>query len=159
MKTKSILPFAAAFPAVLMLALFCGGCAVFAGGGTDGKADAAAEMPEATADAVACGDRMLAAIRDSDYQEFVANLSPAMRKELTMNDFESSNRQLSDKFGRITDFHYLVNLKAPEVDNLVWTVTFEQTGSEKQTIVRQLLFRVVAGRLDGKVEVFSFGFF
>ncbi len=147
------------FATLLLSALFCGGCALSGSGGGGETGNAAAEKLPASADAVACGDSMLAAIRDADYQAFIANLSPAMRKEIDPKEFETSNRQLTDKFGKIVDFHFLVNLKAPEVENLVWTVTFEQPGSDKQTIVRQLLFRVVAGQLDGRTEVFSFGFF
>lgn len=110
-------------------------------------------------EAVLKGSQLLATLQDKDYEAFCKLSSPAMKQEVTESLFNLAHQEMLEEFGEIKDFAFLTNLITPEVDNMVWVVTFTSTGSEGQEITKQLLFRVVAAELDGKCEIFSFGFF
>ena len=104
------------------------------------------------------GDGILNALRERDYRELHENIPGDLGDNVSEPDFLVSCRNLDDKFGKLKDFRFLTALETPAFDNLIWTADFVKPGTNGKPIRRQLLFRVVTMRLDGKTKVVSFGF-
>lgn len=139
---------------LLSASVFCAGCRIVDGsGGYTPPAEAADH-----AGALKLGDGILDAIRTRNYRELCKNLPGDFADQVTEPDFLASSRKLEDKFGKLRDFRFLTSLETPAFDHLIWTVDFAKDGANGKPVRRQLLFRVVAMRLDGGVKVASFGF-
>ena len=104
------------------------------------------------------GDRILAGIRDDDFQTVSGLLGNELRDRMTDKDFKTSRENITRQFGRIVGFEYLTSLETPLVENLIWRVTFERQDSKGGTIRQALLFRLVVGEVDGALNVIGFGF-
>ena len=104
------------------------------------------------------GDGILQALRERDYRKLHENIPGDLAENVSEPDFLLSCRKLDDKFGKLQDFRFLTALETPAFDNLIWSSDFLKTGTNGKPIRRQLLFRVVTMRLDGKTKVVSFGF-
>ena len=66
---------------------------------------------------------------------------------------------IEKQFGEMQSFSYLTELKTPLVQNRIWTVRFERKADQgKETVEQDLLFRLVTGEVDGKLQVLGMGF-
>ena len=139
---------------ILPVAAFCAGCRNINGsGGYNPPAETAAH-----AETLKLGDGILDAIRTRNCRQLCDNLPGDLAEHVTEPGFLASCRKLEDKFGKLRDSRFLTSLETPAFDNLIWTVAFVKDGANGKPVRRQLLFRVVAMRLDGGVKVASFGF-
>lgn len=145
--------FAAAF-AVLMLT----SCRVV-DSGERGFRDASAEEREhLMKDSGQLGDGILKAFEDRDFAALKRNMPGELSTQLTEKDFAASCRSFEEKFGELREFRLLTSLDTPAFGNLIWVVTFVRKGANGAEIRRQLLFRLVTMRVDGKTQVVSCGF-
>ncbi len=139
-----------------ILVLSTSGCAVIVEEDVPPPPEVQAEN---LANGIKCGQNILTAIQNNDYAAMKQNLTESLQQNMTPAQFAAANQQMTEEFGKIVSFNYLADLETPEVNNMVWVVTFERQNDVKQTIRRQLLFRLVTANMNGKTEVFSFGFF
>ena len=103
------------------------------------------------------GDRILDAIQKEDYREFSAAANGEGMK-ITEQEFLESERNIRNQFGKITRYEYLADLEIPMFHNMIWKVRFERDGENQKTIRQELLFRLVAGKNNGKPCVVAMGF-
>ena len=140
--------------ALLLAAVFGAGCRVTSGAGgytpPAGGSDLAAARK--------FGDGILEALRKRDYPKLVANIPGDLAEHVTEAGFLASCGKLEDKFGKVQDSRFLTSLETPAFDNLIWVADFSKPGANGKPVRRQLLFRVVTMRTDGKTKVASFGF-
>ena len=104
------------------------------------------------------GNGILKSFQDGDFAALQRNLPGELSEHMTEKDFSTSCRNFREKFGRIQDFRLLTDLATPAFGNLIWVVTFVKPGTDGKEIRRQLLFRLVTIKVDGKTEVVSCGF-
>ena len=78
--------------------------------------------------------------------------------QMTLQDFKTSHKNMTEIFGKLISFEFLVSLKTPAVKNLIWKITFTKTGKDGREITQQVLFRLIAGTDEGQLIVLSFGF-
>jgi len=116
------------------------------------------EQEKMTKDAEKFGAGILQAFRDGDLAAFRRSAPGEMGRRMTEKDFAASRRVFLDKFGEIQDFKLLAELDTPAFGNFVWIVTFVRKNANGAEIRRQLLFRLVTMRTDGKTQVVSCGF-
>ena len=109
-------------------------------------------------DSEAFGNGILLAFREGDFPAFRRSSPGEFGKMMTEKDFDASCRNFREKFGEIRDFRTLTSLDTPAFGNLIWVVTFVRRGANGGEIRRQLLFRLVTMRVDGKTQVVSCGF-
>ena len=140
--------------AAFLIAALCSGCRVTHGvGGYD--------PPAEVADAAATrrfGDGILDALREKNYRKLVDNLPGDLADNVSEPGFLASCGKLEDKFGKLQDHRLLTSLETPAFENMVWVADFSKTGANGKPVRRQLLFRVVTMRTDGKTRVVSVGF-
>ena len=117
-----------------------------------------AERDLVVKDSEALGDGILQAFRDGDFSAFRRCAPGEFGRMTTEKDFAASRRSFREKFGEIRDFRLLTSLDTPAFGNLIWVVTFVRRGANDKEIRRQLLFRLVTMRVDGKTQVVSCGF-
>ena len=107
---------------------------------------------------VQLGDNLLEALRTHDYDTF-AKLWGNQDKKMTPEEFKTSYETIEKQFGEMQSFSYLTELKTPLVQNRIWTVRFERKADQgKETVEQDLLFRLVTGEVDGKLQVLGMGF-
>ncbi len=128
---------------LFFLLLCCAGCRT---------AEAVADS--GTDPAVQTGNTLLAAIQQDDYGAF----SECYGTGYSAQEFETARKQLSEQFGELTHYQYLISPETPLVGNHVWLVTFRRTDSGGGKVQQQLLFRLVTGDDGGKLRVIGFGF-
>lgn len=104
------------------------------------------------------GNGILKAFRDGDFAALRKNLPGELNEQMTEKDFSTSCRNYREKFGEIRDFRLLTDLATPAFGNLIWVVTFVKPGTNGTEIRRQLLFRLVTIKVDGRTNVVSCGF-
>ena len=141
------------FTAFLLTAV-CAGCRI-----TDGAGGYT--PPAEVADRAATqkfGDGILDALREKNYRKLVDNLPGDLAEHMTEAGFLASCGKLDDKFGKLQSSRFLTALETPAFENLIWVADFSKTGANGKPVRRQLLFRVVTMRTDGKTQVVSFGF-
>lgn len=105
------------------------------------------------------GSMILEAIKYKNYAllEDVV-FSTSIARELTDEKFISSCDLLEQKLGQIKSFTYITQLTTPEVENHIWQVSFVQKKSNGTIIQRDLLFRLITGRINNVNTVLSYGF-
>ena len=140
--------------AVVLAAALCAGCRVTSGAGgytpPAGGSDLAAARKY--------GDGILAALRERNYRQLVENIPGDLAEHVTEAGFRASCEKLEDKFGKVQHSRFLTSLDTPAFENLIWVADFSKPGANGKPVRRQLLFRVVTMRMDGKTQVVSFGF-
>ena len=104
------------------------------------------------------GDGILNALRDGDFAAMRRNLPGEFGERMTEKDFSTTRRNFREKFGELRDFRLLTDLATPAFGNLIWVVTFVRSGTNGAEIRRQLLFRLVTMKVDGRTKVVSCGF-
>ena len=104
------------------------------------------------------GNGILKSFQDGDFAALQRNLPGELSEQMTEKDFSTSCRNFREKFGEIRDFRLLTDLATPAFGNLIWVVTFVKVGTNGTEIRRQLLFRLVTIKVDGKTKVVSCGF-
>ena len=140
--------------ALLLAAVFGAGCRVTSGAGGNTPPAGGSDL----AAAQKFGDEILEALRKRDYSKLVANIPGDLAEHVTEAGFLASCGKLEDKFGKVQDSRFLTSLETPAFDNLIWVADFSKPGANGKPVRRQLLFRVVTMRTDGKTKVVSFGF-
>ena len=104
------------------------------------------------------GNGILKAFQDGDFAALQRNLPGELSEQMTEKDFSTSRRNFREKFGELRNFRLLTDLATPAFGNLIWVVTFVKPGTNGAELRRQLLFRLVTIKVDGKTEVVSCGF-
>ena len=67
--------------------------------------------------------------------------------------------QLPRQSGEIISFEYMGELQTPLVRNFVCRVTFcRNSEANEDPITQDLMFRLLTGEIDGKIQVISFSF-
>ena len=128
-------------------------------GGERGFRDAPKEERELLfKDSKRLGDGILKAFRDKDFAALKRNMPGELGTQLAEKDFAASCRNCDEKFGKLREFRLLTSLETPAFGNLIWVVTFARHGADGAEIRRQLLFRLVTMRVDGRTQVVSCGF-
>lgn len=117
---------------------------------SDGKHDRSA--------ALQCGDTMLRAFQEKNYELLKEALAENLQKEFTPETFSQSLLQLQNTLGTIRSFEYRGELKTPVLKTLVWKVCFRRTGSDGSAIEQEVLFRALIAPVNGENRVISFGF-
>ena len=103
------------------------------------------------------GTGILKALQQSDYQSFAKHVNNDENK-ISEDEFQVSEKNIRNQFGRITGFEYLTDLETPLMHNLIWKVQFERTGENQKTVKQELLFRLILGTINGKPHVISMSF-
>ena len=117
------------------------------------------EKPESgTVNMVSVGNTMLKAFQKEDYAEFSKNFYPGLKKDFNASAFEQGRRQISETVGKMQNCRYLGILAGPVFSNYLWAVEFSRKSADGKEIVQEMLFKVSAAELDGKLQVVSFGF-
>ena len=150
---KTAYLFAAAFVAIVLTS-----CRVVDGGERGFHDAPAGERELLFKDSERLGDGILKAFRDKNFADLKRNLPGELGTQLTEKDFAASCRNCNEKFGKLKEFRLLTSLDTPAFGNLIWVVTFVRPGADGAKIRRQLLFRLVTMRVDGRTQVVSCGF-
>lgn len=103
------------------------------------------------------GENILRSLQDKNYDEFAKCVNEKEHK-ITEEEFNVSEKNIREQFGRITGFEYLTDLELPLMHNMIWKVQFERKGKNQETVKQELLFRLILGSINGKPHVISMGF-
>lgn len=106
----------------------------------------------------ALGRALLEAFRRNNAKAFVEVLPQELRSQFGTREFEAARNNLCETLGEPISFQFETFLEHPLLVVSVWKVRFERTGSEKNTIRQEILFRVIAGTIDDQKQVISFNF-
>jgi len=101
---------------------------------------------------------LLNAFIANDAKAFTGQLPPEMQKTFTANEFKASRDALADSLGTPKSASFLDLLKNPVFVIVVFKVDFEKITAENQKIEQQALFRAVYAKVDGRLQLISFGF-
>ncbi len=101
---------------------------------------------------------LLNAFIANDDKAFEAQLPVELQKTFTAAEFKASRLALADSLGTPKSAVYLDRLKNPVFVILVYKVDFEKITAENQKIEQQALFRAVYAKVDGRLQLISFGF-
>lgn len=138
---------------LLVPLLFCSGCRVIP--------PESVQVPEAHRNdsaEIVIGNKLLNAMQTNDFRMFSECLKNGPAAEMTLQDFKTSRKNMTEMFGKMISFEFLTSLRTPAVKNLIWKITFTKTGKDGREITQQVLFRLIAGTDEGKHIVLSFGF-
>lgn len=138
---------------LLIPLLFCSACRVIP--------PESVQVPEAHRNdsvEIAIGNKLLKAIRSNDFRMFSECLKNGPAAQMTLQDFKTSRKNMTEMFGKMISFEFLTSLRTPAVKNLIWRITFTKTGKDGREITQQVLFRLIAGTDEGQHIVLSFGF-
>ena len=136
---------------LLIPLLFCSACRVIP------QDETPKEIRNDSAE-IALGNKLLSAIRKNDFRIFSECLKNGPASQMTLQDFNTSKKNMNETFGDMKSFEFLSSLKTPAVKNLIWKITFVRRGKDGQEITQQVLFRLITGMDEGKCIVLSFGF-
>lgn len=104
------------------------------------------------------GAMMIKAFQKDDYPLFARQFDGNIPGDFGKNEFERGRQQVTLSAGNITDFRFLETLSGPVFTTWLWAVTFDKKGADGKNISQELLFKAVAGKLDDKMQIVSFGF-
>ena len=104
------------------------------------------------------GSSMIEAFRKSDYPLFAAQFNGNIPDGFGEKEFDSAVKQMSSSAGVVESSRFLGELAGPVFTTWLWAVNFEKEGKEGEKISQELIFKAVAGKLDGKMQIVSFGF-
>ena len=107
---------------------------------------------------IAVGNKFLKAMQTNDFRMFSECLKNGPAAQMTLQDFKTSRKNMTEMFGKMISFEFLTSLKTPAVKNLIWKITFRKTGRDGREITQQVLFRLITGTDEGEHIVLSFGF-
>ena len=138
---------------LLIPLLFCSACRVIPPESVQVPEDHRNDSVE-----IAIGNKLLKAIRSNDFRMFSECLKNGPAAQMTLQDFKTSRKNMTEMFGKMISFEFLTSLKTPAVKNLIWRITFTKTGKDGREITQQVLFRLIAGTDEGQHIVLSFGF-
>ena len=138
---------------LLIPLLFCSACRVIP---PDPVQDPEAHRNDSAG--IAIGNKLLKAMQSNDFRMFSKCLKNGPAAQMTLQDFKTSRKNMTEMFGKLISFEFLVSLKTPAVKNLIWKITFTKTGKDGREITQQVLFRLIAGTDEGQLIVLSFGF-
>lgn len=113
---------------------------------------------EAQSEAVQKCSRLLNAFIANDEKAFEAQLPAEMQKTFTAAEFKASRLSLAESLGTPLAAVFLDRLKNPVFVILVYKVDFQKVTAENQKIEQQALFRAVYAKVDGSLQLISFGF-
>jgi hypothetical protein len=65
---------------------------------------------------------------------------------------------MSTRAGAVTSSRFLGELSGPVFTTWLWAVNFEKERTGREKVSQEMIFKVVAGKLDGKMQIVSFGF-
>ena len=138
---------------LLIPLLFCSACRVIP--------PESVQVPEAQRNdsaEIAIGNKLLKAMQSNDFRMFSECLKNGPAAQMTLQDFKTSRKNMTEMFGKMISFEFLTSLRTPAVKNLIWRITFTKTGKDGREITQQVLFRLIAGTDEGQHIVLSFGF-
>lgn len=138
---------------LLIPLLFCSACRVIPPESVQVPEDHRNDSVE-----IAIGNKLLKAIRSNDFRMFSECLKNGPAAQMTLQDFKTSRKNMTEMFGKMISFEFLTSLRTPAVKNLIWRITFTKTGKDGREITQQVLFRLIAGTDEGQHIVLSFGF-
>ena len=104
------------------------------------------------------GNALLKAIQEEDFESYEMLLNQSIRSDVSRDGFLESCKKVEEQFGTITNYQFICPLKMPLMQNLVWRVDFVKKDEQGNLLEYQLLFRIVFGTIDGKVEILGMGF-
>ena len=107
---------------------------------------------------LARGGSMIEAFQKNDYQFFAAQFGGQIPDGFGEKEFDSAIKQMSTRAGAVTSSRFLGELSGPVFTTWLWAVNFEKEGKDSKKISQEMIFKVVAGKLDGKMQIVSFGF-
>lgn len=140
-------------PLILIPLLFCSACRVIP--------PESVQDPEAVRNdsvEIAIGNQLLKAMQINDFRMFSECLKNGPAAQMTLQDFNTSRKNMTEMFGEIVSYEYLASLKTPAVRNLIWKITFVRTGKDGREITQQVLFRLITGTDERQHIVLGFGF-
>lgn len=139
-----------------IMTIFTGGCVT-----PDKEAELKQTSPKSSfAEEQVLGEKMIKALRDDDAAAFIALLHKDTRARFGKKEFAENRVEVKKLFGEIVSFQYLTALEMPTLHPLIWKIRFRREARQKNepAIDQEALFRIVFGRLDGKLSILSFGF-
>ena len=133
--------------------LFCSACRVIP--------PESVQVPEAHRNdsaEIAIGNKLLNAMQSNDFRMFSECLKNGPAAQMTLQDFKTSRKNMTEMFGKMISFEFLTSLRTPAVKNLIWRITFTKTGKDGREITQQVLFRLITGTDERQHIVLGFGF-
>lgn len=109
--------------------------------------------------AIKLGNLLLEAIKFKNYS-LIEDIpfSVGISSKLNNDNFIDSCNMLEQKLGQLNSFTYVTQLATPEVENHIWQVSFVEDKNNGSTIKRDLLFRLITGKINNKTTILSYGF-
>ena len=104
------------------------------------------------------GKAMIEAFRKKDYPLFSSQFGGKVPDNFGKKEFDSGIKQMSSRVGKVVSSRFLGTLSGPVFTTWLWAVAFEKEGSDHKKVAQEMIFKVVAGKLDGKMQIVSFGF-
>jgi hypothetical protein len=112
--------------------------------------------------AFAYAEDIMKGLTEDNYKLFAKNLTPQMQKKITANKFKVMRKKLFEGLGEYKSRTYLTSLNNVVFKEFVWKAVFEKEVADKnkkpRKFQKQLLFRMVLGKIDNKYVVLGFGF-
>lgn len=107
----------------------------------------------------ALGRDMLIAFLRNDAKGFVSHLSPEKQKQFNTEMFSQTRADIVKNLGEPVSFRFLTTLEMVAFQPNIWVIRFKRVNPvSKKEFYQEVLFSIVTGRIDGKVQVISFRF-
>jgi len=73
---------------------------------------------------------LLAAIATNNYEAFVGNATPALKRRITKEGFKHVSTQLSPRLKKGYELQYLGSFKHHGVETFLWKITYKDSGDD-----------------------------
>ncbi len=107
------------------------------------------DLPSMEKDGKTCGERMLRAVQNRDYEGFTRFFPPEVKKKFDVKAFA----QFDTYIGKLEKWEYLTLLARPAVTTCVWKVTVSRPDGKGNTLRTDMLFQVSLTKENGKYKV------
>lgn len=101
------------------------------------------------------------AIQTKDRKLFVKNLVPELQEKIKKNGFKKFSDNFEKNKGKIESTKYLGDLNLGLLKVYLWKMRFEKDRKKLKdgtVIVKDTLFTLLVGQVDGKYKIFSWSF-
>lgn len=106
------------------------------------------------------GKELLEAFIRNDADAFLNQYPEGLRKNFSRKGFEQSRNAMLEKLGNPVSYRFVANLEHPVFTVSIWTIRFERDNADKTgKIYQEMVFRAIAGELDGKSILMNQNFF
>ena len=117
-----------------------------------------AETPADKSDMLSRGAEMIEAFQKQDYPLFARQFGGNVPDNFGEKEFDSGVKQMESRVGKVTSSRFLGTLSGPVFTTWLWAVNFSKFDKDGKEVSQEMVFKVVAGKLDGKMQIVSFGF-